>query len=291
MNQDQLDIRGHVTVRPVSGTPTLSARTKKLLAERGQTPLLESSKSNLVVNGGRGIVARLIGGASSLKIDRVVLGDLGDELKANEYPKLSDTGLIGPLEDLSGTPGGVFVLDDDNDKIYPDAARRYPTDTSLDWANTGTLSISGGESIFTSDPFSGGVDFATLGIERGDHLVLNTDSINPLHLGVVEIQSATELLVHNPSEYTTPVGESLQYRLESSGATLIINKLIRGNDFPEDEWGPYTLVKEAGLLFSDGTLFARTIAAPTTEDNGILLQPDTIDGSETSYIVEWVISL
>lgn len=256
-------------------------------------------KSNLVVNTGRQILAQLLGGLWQSDgqvgpyIDRITLGD---GQKANNLPNLTDTGLVNEIQKLDGTVSGTFLLNDPNDVapdvVFPARSGRFPTsDTGWGSAN-GTVTIDGNGDTILED---NSVNFTSLfgggeSVQLTDQVTLNTSSSNPLVLGVKEVVSATQLKLHNPNGYETPVATNIQYRIDVPGTQMLVSKLVNGNSFVKADWGTAVLIKEAGLLFNNGVLFNRVVFAPQSEDVGVLLQSDETNGVEISVRFEWLVT-
>jgi hypothetical protein len=269
-------------------TDLLSNESKRWLEKRDTKPLCSLPQKNLVVNKGRGLLARILGGVSDAEVDRLVLGDLGGAAKVDHLPNLSDEGVVSLLTDINGNAKGPITLDKIDDKHFPDPAPRYPSDDLAAWASTCTVAIDGvTEKTTLTDAAS---DFSALGIKKTDQVTLNTDSLNPLVMGIKKIVSTTELELHNPRGYETEAASPVQYRVDQPGTQMIVSRIVHGNDFPVGDWGPLTLVQEAGLLFSNDDLFNRIVCAPTEENAGFILQPDSVSGQELSLRFEWVIT-
>lgn len=296
---ESVKARGICTVQPlVNGEPVkgdieqyLSDESKRALEQKGKEGLSRQVKSNLVVNSGRKKLARILGGAASGHfVDRLVLGDLDGKSKSEYYPNLSDTGLEGHLTDLNGNVLGPIDLDPDTERLYPEALARYPTDPQVQWGGTASVEVDGnGNTILEDTSLDSSTNFETLGVQVFDQVTLNSNTLNPLVLGIRKIPTTDTLELHNPRQYQTPTGQEVQYRVDRPETMLLVSKLIRGNDFDSASWGPLTMVHEAGLLFNSDDLFNRVVFAPTQDNAGMLLQPDSISGAELSLRFEWVV--
>ena len=272
----------------VDGKEISEEEASKILNQK----LVSIRQGNLIVNTGREILARMLGGTYEVfgqetpYIDRIAIGN-GE--KTGNLPNLSDTSLVSVLRNLDGVPVGVYGLNDlthaSPDLIYPDKVNVFPNTVTGWGSTTGTITIDASNRTILTDP---GVDFVSLGIERGQQVTINTSSSNPLVLGIRSVLSTTELVLHNPGGYVS--GGQISYRVDSPGTQLLVSKLISGNDFPVSEFGNTTVIKEAGLIMSNGVLFNRVVFAPTDEDAGVLLQSDEVNGVEISVQFEWLIT-
>lgn len=268
----------HVTTRDGHIVPVEQVMTPRLLAAlkgRGVRP--ESITENLVVNTGRAKLAYLIRGRTSASIDRVQLGDTvisGVVRKTDFPPDLSDTDLVHEIRTLADQPGGTFDIDEDSS---PDEVVKV--DASV--GTPGTLTA-GSVSLLTDVT---GADFVDAGVNERDTVtvVLNGEDYT---LGVISVQSSTELVVANRSQLAGAVG----YTVQTPGTQALFHKLISGDSFPEAEYGPVTIVHEAGLLFSDDALFNRVTFQQNDPDLGLVLQPTDIDGTCIDVQLDWLIT-
>lgn len=273
----QVTVR-HVTTRNGRVVPVEQVLTPRLLAAlrlKGVRP--ESIGKNLVVNTGRAMLARLIRGVSSAHIDRVQLGDcvIDGVVRKSEYPPdLSDTRLVHELRTLTDQPGGTFDLDSSSS---PDEVVKV--DASI--GTPGTLTA-GSVSLLTDVT---GADYVDAGVNERDTVtvVINGEDYT---LGVISVQSSTELVVANPSQLAGAVG----YTVQTPGTQALFRKLINGDNFPVGDYGPATVVHEAGLLFDDDTLFNRITFQPNDDDLGLVLQPTDIDGTRIDVQLDWLIT-
>jgi hypothetical protein len=252
---------------------------------------------NLVVNTGRARLASLLAkhktGAvyptEKTYIDRLILGDCAVNLvvdKSNNLPDLADTGLVHELTNTANVASGKFSFDHtpDNDVLFPQAAPRHPLTTG--WSATlADITYSGGKYYLTdtSQDFSGG----DIGVQLTDQITVNTATDTNVTVGVKEVVSTTQLEIHNPNGY---LGISLEYRIDTPGTQVLFSKLVRGNSFPQADWGSGLLVHEAGLLFNDGLLFNRVVFKPDNDELGLVLQSDEANGTEISVRFEWLIT-
>lgn len=275
---------------PVPIEDAVADETLEHLQDQGYSPQLgETEDDNLVVNGGRRKTAQLVGGlVSGVDLNRLWLGDLGNTSKSNAAPNLDDDALYHEIEDLSGQKNGVFLLEDKHIKSPP-PDDRYPADDSA-WAPTeakvNIYSVGSGEETRLEDP---NADFSNLGVQPKDQVVLNTSTTHPLRLGVESVKSTTELVLHNPRHYETPQNETVEYSIEIPGTQILVTRYISGDNFDPADWGPGVLVQEAGLLFSDDTLFNRVIYYPNDDDKGLFFQHSSVNGNEIGLRIEWQI--
>lgn len=268
----------HVATRdgqPLPVQEALSPRAREYLRSQGIRP--ELLGNNLVVNTGRSTLARLIRGVTNTYINRVQLGDCriaGVVRKTDFPPDLSDVSLIHEIRNLGGQPGATFDLDGSSS---PDEVIKV--DASV--GTPGTLSAG---SVSTLTDITG-VDFVAAGVNARDTVtvVLNGEDFT---LGVNEVLSATELEVSNPGQLAGAVG----YTVQTPGTQALFTKLISGDNFPESEFGPVTIVHEAGLLFSDNTLFNRITFQQNDDDVGLVLQPTDVDGTRIDVQLDWLIT-
>lgn len=269
----------HVATRngePISVQEALSERAKESLRAQGIEP--ELLGNNLVVNTGRSQLARLIRRVTNGSwINRVQLGDCkisGVVRKSDFPPDLSDTSLLHEIRNLGGQPGATFDIDEDSS---PDEVVKV--DASVGTPGTLTAGIT---SLLTDIT---GVDFIAEGINEKDTVtvVLNGEDFT---LGVNSVNSSTELEVNNPSQLAGAVG----YTVQTPGTQALFQKLISGDNFPESEFGPVTVVHEAGLLFTDDTLFNRITFQQNDDTIGLVLQPTDIDGTRIDVQLDWLIT-
>lgn len=265
--------------------------TKDVVA-RKDVNVQNIERRNLVVNSGRQVLARTLGGYYQNASDDVPFINrlvLGDGEKSSNLPNLSDTGLVSEISDLSATPGGTFLLADHLDASpdisFPSAVTRWPL--SGTWtAGNGVITIdANGDTILTDAT----VDFiSVINIQLTDQITINNSSTNPLVFGVREVRSTTELVLHNPYGYT---GTGVEWRAETPGTQMLVSRLVEGNDFDQATWGDGVVVHEAGLLFNNDTLFNRVVFAPHDEEVGVLLQSDEATGVEISVRFEWLVTI
>lgn len=275
-----MDIIGRFTATPICKDK--DGNLIPLSEFKGKKPRV-IKKNNLVVSQGRKKIAELIGGRNQLGeeghsanyINRLILG-VGDK-EGNTPHLMNDQSTFEQIQKIDSTPMGIFQIEK-ADIFYPDSSGKIPEGLDSGWSDTtGILDASG---TFTDN----NADFST--IEILDHLTLNIS--NTTRLVVTDVISDTELAVYNPGGLAV---ES-SYRIDTPGTQVIFSKLIEGNLFHPDEFGPSVLVTEAGLLFNDSSLFNRVIFGDPTTDNGIVLQSDESLGSqELSYIFEFTITL
>lgn len=264
------------------------------LTSKQKSFVCDIKRNNLVVNSGRSIIAKSLAGfyqdgdpaQVAPYINRLIVGT-GN--KADNLPNLSDTGLVYELRKLDGTIAGTFLLDGPHEVspeiTLPSVVWRGGAEPPTDWLSIGTVSINGSNETILTDAT---VNFLTLGLSLTDQVTINDDVTNPSVLGVREIRSSTQLVLHNPYGIT---GAGLQYRIGTPGTQMLVSKLIEGNSFPQAEWGSAIILKEAGLLFNNGTLFNRVVFAPTNEEAGLLIQSDEALGVEVSVRFEWLITI
>jgi len=264
---------GHVV--PLSNIVT--GDVKKRLMAKGLNIEEFLKNNNLVVNTGRFELAKLIRGVSSAYINRVQVGDckVGGVVRKTDFPPdMSDTTLVHEVADLSGQPGGTFDIDENSS---PDEVVK--TDQSV--GTPGTLTA-GTISTLTD---SSGVNFIEDGVNDKDTVtvILNGEDYT---LGINSVNSATELEVANPSQLAGSVG----YTVQTPGTQALFQKLISGDNFPADDFGSETVVHEAGLLFTDDTLFNRITFYQNDNDLGLVLKPTDIDGTRIDVQLDWLIT-
>lgn len=251
-------------------------------------------RSNLVVNSGRSIIAKSLGGfyqdgtpaQVAPYINRLIVGTGS---KTGNLPNLSDTGLVYEMRKLDGTVAGTFLLDGPHEITpeitFPSVVWRGGAEPPTDWLSSGAVTINVDNETILTDAT---VNFLTLGVSLTDQVTLNNNATNPAVLGIREIRSSTELVLHNPYGVT---GAALQYRIGTPGTQMLVSKLVEGNNFPQAEWGSAIILKEAGLMFNNGSLFNRVVFAPSNEEAGLLLQSDEALGVEVSIRFEWLITI
>lgn len=280
--RENLSVQGRVAIRHVASRdgvpiPLAAALSPKLVAElraRGLDP--NRVFRNLVVNVGRGRLARLLGGGSSSYIDRVQLGDckVSGVVRKDLYPAdLSDVTLVHEIRDLVNNPGAIFDLDGTS---YPDEVVK--TDASI--GTPGTL-LAGVSSTLTD----AGADFVADGVGDSDTVTVLLGG-EDYTLGVKAVVSASQLELDNPSSVSGAVG----YTVQTPGTQVLFSKLVNGDNFPEAQFGAVTVVHEAGLLFSDGALFNRVTFQQQDNALGLVLQPTDIDGTRIDVQLDWLIT-
>jgi hypothetical protein len=210
-------------------------------------------------------LAQLLRGRTSAAIDRVAVGDCvisGVVRKDTHPPDLSDSALVHTL--------GVFDVDEDTS---PDEVIKV----SALVGTPGTLSAG-----VTSKLTDSGADFVSAGINGEDTVTVFIGS-EDYTLGIRQVLSATELQVDNPASLAGAVG----YKVQTPGTQALFRKLISGDNFPS---APVTVLHEAGLLFSDGTLFNRVVFQPDNPTLGLVLQPTDADGTRIDVQLDWLIT-
>lgn len=251
----------------------------------------DTDKRNLIVSSGREVLAECLGGlyqTTGIDVPYINRITLGEGAKTGNLPNLSDTGLVQEIQKLDGTVAGTFLLDGPDsgtpDVTFPSPEVRWPLSGTYT-GNNGAITIdASGDTILTDAT----VDFiATIGVELYDQVTFNNDLTNPLVMGVREVRSATELVLHNPTGYTNG---AIGYNISSPGTQVLFSKTINGNDFPKADWGAAITITEAGLLFDNSTLFNRIIFGGTDEEKGLLLQSDETTGVESSIEIEWLVT-
>lgn len=269
----------HIATRNGRVLPLAEALSPRALAElQAQGLCPERLGRNLVVNTGRSQLARLISSATNgAYVNRVQLGDCkvgGVVVKTDFPPDLSDTSLVHEIRNLSGQPGATFDVDSDS---RPDEVVKV--DASV--GTPGTLTA-GATSLLTDIT---GVDFVAAGVNERDTVTVELNG-EDYTLGVNAVNSATELEVSNPGQVAGAVG----YTVQTPGTQTLFQKLISGDNFPEAEFGPVTVVHEAGLLFTDGALFNRITFQQNDNSVGLVLQPTDIDGTRIDVQLDWLIT-
>jgi len=277
--REQMPIQGVVTARHIAtknGVEIPWSEVEKSLASRGIKAPRQTVKQNLVVESGRSQLAQLLGGDSSAFIDRVQLGDTkiaGVVQKTALPPDLSDVALVNEIRTLLGAPGATFSLDQ---HTYP------ATVTKTEPAGLPGTLVAGVVSTF-SDP---GADFVADGVNDSDVLTVFIGG-EDFSFGINEVTSPTLLEVENASNLS---GSGLGYNIKTPSGQVLFTKLISGNNFPESQFGTSVKAHEAGLLFSNGTLFNRVVFVPGDDTTGLILQPGTVDGTVISIQLDWLIT-
>jgi len=281
--KDNVLLRGCVTIsyiatrwgKPVEVVDAINKDLLKKYEDKG----LDVTKifKNLVVNTGRSKLAMAIRQHSApFYIDRIQLGDClvdGQVKKTSFPPDLSDTSLVHEIRTLGGQPGGTFDLDSDSS---PDQVNKVE-------ASTGTPGVltAGTTSLLTDD----NVNFLTAGVDVNDTVtvILNGEDYT---MGVNTVVSSTQLEVANPSQLAGAVG----YTVQTPGTQALFKKRIDGDNFPAATYGTETTIHEAGLLFTDGTLFNRVTFQQNDNDQGLLVQPTDVDGKKIDIQLDWLIT-
>ena len=261
--------------RAVGLQEALSPRTREALRGQGIRP--EMLGDNLVVNVGRATLARMLRGVTSTWINRVQLGDAkisGVVRKSDFPPDLSDVTLIHEIRNLGGQPGATFDLDSSSS---PDEVIKV--DASV--GTPGTLTAG---SVSTLTDITG-VDFVAAGVTERDTVTVVIGG-EDFVMGVNAVVGPTELEVANPGQLAGAVG----YTVQTPGTQALFTKTISGDNFPESEFGPVTVVHEAGLLFTDGSLFNRITFQQNDDSIGLVLQPTDIDGTRIDVQLDWLIT-
>lgn len=228
----------------------LSPGTKSMLERRGIRAIGEMTRSNIVVNTGRQQLAHLLGGLAQVNLTHL---KLGDGPKLGYPPQLGDIDLISPITDTSGAVNALVALDQGVDITYPAAAPVAPAAATGFAASAGVLSV---DPSFVSTFTDATVDFTSLGVAFGQQLGIETDQ-GMVYLTILEVFNANTIKVHNPSnlQIATPA----RWRVDSPGGQLRVSKIIRGNDFPEADFGPAQVITEAGLVFNNGVLDRKSV--------------------------------
>jgi len=283
--REKVDVRGQVRARHVAMRDGREIEINeencpelyRNLRARGMRPEVMFRGRNLVVNTGRAQLARLIRRVTNGSwINRLQLGDTilaGSVRKADYPPDLSDTSLVHEIRDLLGNPGGTFDLDEDSS---PDEVIKV--DQSV--GTPGTLTAG---SISRLE--DAGADFSAAGVDDKDTVTVQLSG-EDYTFGVNEVESPTILQVSNPSQLAGAVG----YTVQTPGTQALFSKRILGSNFPAAQFGPVTVVHEAGLLFTDGTLFNRITFHQNDPDQGLALQPTDIDGVSIDVQFDWLIT-
>lgn len=280
--KDQLRPTGRVSVRHVASRngivmPMSQAMTPALerrLRERGLRP--DALFHNLVVNAGRGRLARILGGSSFTHVNRVQLGDclVSGVVRKDLYPAdLSDVSLVHEVRTIAGNPGATFDVDL---VTYPDEFVKINRDTG-----TPGVLLAG----LTSTVTDAGADFVTAGVTDIDTVTVFISG-ESYTLGVNRVVSATQLEVENPNQLSAAVN----YTVQTPGTQVLFHKLVNGDNFPETLFGPVTVVHEAGLLFTDGALFNRVTFQQQDNSLGLVFQPTDVDGTRIDVQLDWLIT-
>lgn len=254
--------------------------------------IFDIKKKNLVVNQGRKEMAWNLGGfyqTQSMVAPYIHSLVLGNGNKTGNLPNLSDTGMVQEIQNLSGAPAGTFLISNASDPspeiTFPPVVWRGGG-SSTTWLSVAqTISINGDNETILTDST---VNFNTLSVQLTDQVTLDDSTTNPSVLGVREVRSATQLVLNNPYGVTDT---NVRYRIGTPGTQMLLTKIIEGNDFAQATWGPSIIVKEAGLLFNNGSLFNRVVFAPDNEEQGLLIQSDEALGVEVSVRFEWLITV
>jgi len=265
-------------VVPVTSSPIIYDRLAERAArEVGHKLQTGIEKQNLVVAVGRDGLARMLAGSGNrIWIDRVQLGDakIGGIVSKDTYPPdLSDNALVNEIRTIGGAPGGTFALDG---YTFPSQVTKVQPAGVPATLTSGTVSIL---TDLTSNFLTDGVnddDVVTTFIGGEDYV-----------LAVRDVISATQLEVENPGQLSAA---GIGYKVTTPGGQVLFSKLVSGNNFPEASYGPITVAHEAGLLYTDGTLFNRVIFAPGSPNVGLLFQPADIDGITLSVQLDWLIT-
>lgn len=235
-------------------------------------------KQNLVVNTGRDAMCRqLAGDGTRIWVNRVQLGDAkvaGVVSKDQFPPDLSDNRLLNEIRTLLGAPGGTFELDG---YTFPAVVNKLAP-AGL----PGTLTA-GVTSVFSD----GTANFVTAGITDEDKVTVYIGG-EDFTLAIRAVIGPTQLEVENPSQLSAA---GVAYKITTPGGQVLFRKLVSGNNFPESLYGPLTIAHEAGLLFTDGSLFNRVIFAPGNPAVGLVFQPRDVDGVTLSAQLDWLITI
>jgi hypothetical protein len=282
VTRDSLRPLGRVTARHVASrngivmpvSEALSPKLESELRARGMRP--EALFNNLVVNFGRGRLARMLGGASTTYINRIQLGDclVSGVVRKDLYPAdLSDVALVHEIRTISGNPGATFDLDS---TTYPDEIVKVNRDVG-----TPGVLLAGLTSTLTDS----GADFLAAGVTDIDTVTVYIGG-ESYTLGVSRVVSATQLEVENPNQLAAAVN----YTVQTPGTQVLFHKLVNGDNFPTALFGPVTVVHEAGLLFDDGALFNRVTFQQQDNGLGLVFQPTDIDGTRIDVQLDWLIT-
>jgi len=284
LEKEDVHVRGRVTIthvatrdgREVPLQEALSPAARAELQRRGIDPQRLMERNNLVVRSGRAKLALLLRGRSSASINRVTLGDctVGGIVVKDQFPAdLSDVALVHEIRTLGGQPGAMFDIDEDTS---PDEV----TKVSALVGTPGTLTAGAQSKLADS-----GQNFIAAGVDDEDTITVFIGD-EDYTLGIREVLSATEIEVDNPAQLAAAVG----YSIQTPGSQALFRKLISGDNFPVAQFGPVTVVHEAGLLFTDGTLFNRVVFQPDNPELGLVLQPTDVDGTRIDVQLDWLIT-
>jgi len=244
--------------------------------EHGQVVLSGIQKKNLVVNVGKNTLARQLAGDGARKfINRIQLGDakVGGVVSKDTYPPdLSDNALVHEVRTLLGAPGATFELDS------------YTLPSIVTKVSPAGLpgTLAGGPLSTLTD---GTADFIAAGVDDKDTVTVFIGG-EDYTLGILSVISATQLEVENPNQLAAA---GIAYNVTTPGGQVLFSKFVSGNNFPAAQFGPLTVVHEAGLLYSDGSLFNRIIFVPGDPDVGLVFQPQDIDGITLGVQFNWLI--
>ncbi len=259
------------------GADVLS-RLTRAAARVGMVLQTEVIKQNLVVNTGRdAMVRQLAGDGSRIWINRVQIGDAkvsGVVSKDQFPPDLSDNRLLNEIRTLLGAPGATFELDG---YTFPAVV------TKLQPAGLPGTLTAGVTSLFSD----GTADFVAAGITDADKVTVFIGG-EDYTLAIRTVVGPTQLEVENPSQLSAA---GIAYKVTTPGGQVLFRKLLSGNNFPESLYGPLTIAHEAGLLFTDGSLFNRVIFAPGNPAVGLVFQPRDVDGVTLSAQLDWLITI
>jgi hypothetical protein len=233
-------------------------------------------RHNLVVNSGRLMTCRKLAERDlnaviyavqfgDCKVDGVVSKDLFP-------PDLSDNRLVREIRTIGGAPGATFELDGYE---YPEQVVKV--------APAGLPgSLTGGEVSTFTDASS---DFVVAGVTDDDvvNAVIGGESFT---LPIKRVVGPHDLEVENNGGIA---GAGISYTITTPAGQVLFRKFVSGENFPTSLYGPMTIAHEAGLLFSDGTLFNRVVFAPSSPTNGLIFQPMDINGVTLGVQVDWLI--
>lgn len=275
--QQMAEIDGRLV--PVSSLDgDIRARLARRAEHMGMRLQTEVIKQNLVVNMGRdAMVRQLAGDGTRIWINRIQLGDAkvsGVVSKDQFPPDLSDNRLLNEIRTLLGAPGATFELDG---YTFPSLV------TKLEPAGLPGTLTAGVTSVFTD----GSNDFLAAGVTDADKVTVYIGG-EDYTLAIRSVVGPTQLEVENPSQLSAA---GIAYKITTPGGQVLFRKLVSGNNFPESTYGPLTIAHEAGLLFTDGSLFNRVIFAPGNPDVGLVFQPRDIDGVTLSAQLDWLITI
>lgn len=268
---------GHQIDLAQQGSDDFSDRSHERAQALGVSLVPGLQKRNLVVSTGRDTLARQLAGDGSRKfISRIQLGDTkvsGVVSKDTYPPDLSDNALVNEIRTLLGAPGATFELDG---YTFPSVVTKV--------APAGLPGTLAGGPVSTLTDLT--ADFITAGVNDKDKVTVFIGG-EDYSLGVLSVISATQLEVENPSQLAAA---GISYNVTTPGGQVLFSKFVSGNSFPEAQFGPITVVHEAGLLYNDGSLFNRIIFVPGDPDVGLVFQPQDIDGISLGVQFNWLIS-